>query len=84
MENTRLPDTSAEEAAREGRIKYIAVVLQYVGKLHKDKLIDAVRALEGNRALGKKQYNWRLTSSDTSDELSGSSTFTQPTLIHCI
>ena len=57
MENTKL------ESDEEGRVRSVLVVVQYVAKLHKEKLIKAVQAIEAARglpALGKKQYNMRL------------------------
>ena len=69
MENTKL---TPEEAAAAGRIKYVCFVLQYAGsKLHKEKMHDAVRAMEGAKAVGKKQYSIRMVSPEISDSLSG-------------
>jgi len=68
MENTRL---NGDESCAE-RIKYVLVVLQYAGhKLDRSKLTDAVRGLEGNNALGRKQYNMRMVEEETSRRLSG-------------
>ena len=69
MENTKL---TPEEAAAAGRIKYVCFVLQYAGsKLNKEKMHDAVRAMEGAKAVGKKQYSIRMVSPEISDSLSG-------------
>ena len=69
MENTKL---SEEEAAASGRLKYVCFVVQYAGaKLQKEKMHDAVRALEGPNAVGKKQYSVRMVSQEVSDRLSG-------------
>lgn len=73
MENTKLAEVSQEQAIAEGHFKYICVVLQYGGKLNKNKLIDAVRELEGPRAAAKKQYNMRLVAEQLSHQLSGAS-----------
>eukprot|EP00439_Symbiodinium_sp_Y106_P045247 s1620_g5.t1 len=57
MENTKL------EGDTDGRVRSVLVVVQYVAKLHKEKLIKVVQAMEAERglpALGKKQYNMRL------------------------
>ncbi|CAE7801305.1 unnamed protein product [Symbiodinium sp. CCMP2592] len=57
MENTKL------EGDADGRVRSVLVVVQYVAKLHKEKLIKVVQAMEAERglpALGKKQYNMRL------------------------
>lgn len=66
LENTRLTDE------RPGRLKNICVVLQYAaGKIHRDKLVEAVRKLEGAAAIGKKHYNFRLVDEEESLRLSG-------------
>ena len=72
MENTKLVDVSPEDAKARGRYKYVCVVLQYDGpKLHKDKLTDIVRTLEGSNAAAKKQYNMRMVAGELSTALSG-------------
>jgi hypothetical protein len=72
MENTRVGDMTLEEATAAGRIKYVCVVLQYAGaKLQKEKLTDAVRRMEGSKAVGKKQYSLRMVAQEVSDALSG-------------
>ena len=72
MENTKVSELSLEEATKAGRVKYVCVVLQYAGaKLQKEKLTDAVRRMEGSKAVGKKQYSLRMVSQEVSDSLSG-------------
>ena len=72
MENTKVSDMTLEAATAAGRVKYVCVVLQYAGaKLQKEKLTDAVRRMEGPKAVGKKQYSLRMVSQEVSDSLSG-------------
>ena len=72
MENTKLSDLTHQQAVEGGRVKYVCVVLQYAGaKLQKEKLTDAIRKMEGSKAVGKKQYSLRMVSMETSDQLSG-------------
>lgn len=56
MENTRF-DVGERKMTPivDGRIKYVLVVVQYVARLHKERLIDAVRAFEGPKAEGKSK-----------------------------
>ena len=52
-----------DDASEPGRVRCVLVIVQYVAKLHKEKLIKVVQALEAARSLaplGKKQYNMRL------------------------
>mmetsp|Transcript_37288 Transcript_37288/g.81088 ORF Transcript_37288/g.81088 Transcript_37288/m.81088 type:complete len:290 (-) Transcript_37288:12-881(-) len=69
MENTKLaPD------AEPGRLRCVLVVVQYVAKLNKERLIKAVQAIEASRnlpALGKKQYNMRLLEGETCAKMTG-------------
>lgn len=63
MENTRLKVADSDQPDElqtnvGGRLKFVVVVVQYVRKLHKEKLAAAVRALEGDRAAGKSQVPW--------------------------
>ena len=72
MENTKVSDLTHQQAVESGRVKYVCVVLQYAGaKLQKEKLTDAIRRMEGSKAVGKKQYSLRMVSMEVSDELSG-------------
>jgi hypothetical protein len=75
MENTRLGRTDeAPTGAAElaGRHRYVCVIQQYDGpRLDRDLLTSVVHALEGERALGKKQYNLRLVPPHESDALTG-------------
>ena len=69
MENTKL-----ESDADAGRVRSVLVVVQYVAKLHKEKLIKAVQAIEAARglpALGKKQYNMRLLEGPACQAITG-------------
>lgn len=55
-------------------MRCVLVVVQYVAKLHKEKLIKAVQgieALRGLAVLGKKQYNMRLLEGSACRELTG-------------
>eukprot|EP00438_Fugacium_kawagutii_P018383 Skav209002 [mRNA] locus=scaffold2686:259179:259805:- [translate_table: standard] len=69
LENTKLDDTS-----ETGRIRCVLVIVQYVAKLHKEKLIKVVQAMEtekGLAPLGKKQYNMRLLEGTACQEMTG-------------
>lgn len=56
MENTRFrPGESGLAPVVDGRVKYVLVVVQYIAKLHRERLTEAVRAFEGPGADGKKQ-----------------------------
>ncbi|CAJ1374064.1 unnamed protein product [Effrenium voratum] len=68
LENTK------EAGAESGRVRCVLVIVQYVGKLHKEKLIKVVQALEASRGLpplGKKQYNMRLLEGTACQEMTG-------------
>eukprot|EP00930_Biecheleria_cincta_P004615 TRINITY_DN105532_c0_g1_i1.p1 TRINITY_DN105532_c0_g1~~TRINITY_DN105532_c0_g1_i1.p1 ORF type:complete len:211 (+),score=52.61 TRINITY_DN105532_c0_g1_i1:1-633(+) len=69
LENTKLaPDSEP------GRIRCILVVVQYVAKIHKEKLIKAVQAIETTRGLpglGKKQYSMRLLEGELCQAITG-------------
>jgi prolyl-tRNA editing enzyme YbaK/EbsC (Cys-tRNA(Pro) deacylase) len=73
MENTRFEAPTPLTPVVDGRIKYVLVIVQYTHKLHRERLIDAVRALEGDKAQGvpKSKYNLRLVEGTVSDALSG-------------
>lgn len=69
LENTKL-DASSEA----GRVRCVLVIVQYVAKLHKEKLIKVVQGMEsakGLPALGKKQYNMRLLEGTACQEMMG-------------
>jgi len=69
MENTKLDGT-----ADPGRVRCIAVIVQYVAKLHKEKLMEVVRSIEATRGLptlGRKQYNMRLLEGEACAHLTG-------------
>lgn len=72
MENTKLADKPLAQCQAEGKVKFVCVVVQYDGpKLHKEKLTEIVRAMEGKNAEGKRQYNMRMVEGATSAALSG-------------
>ena len=72
MENTKVKDKTVEECREAGRVKYVCVVVQYDGpNLNREKLTDVVQAMEGSKAVGKKQYNMRMVDGDVSAALSG-------------
>lgn len=69
-----LENTKRGEDAELGRIRCVLVLVQYVAKLNKEKLIRTVQAMEASKglpALGKKQYNMRLLEGDTCAALTG-------------
>ena len=69
LENTKLDDNS-----EAGRVRCVLVIVQYVAKLHKEKLIKVVQAMEAQKglpALGKKQYNMRLLEGTACQEMTG-------------
>ncbi|CAK9089781.1 Uncharacterized protein SCF082_LOCUS42356 [Durusdinium trenchii] len=69
LENTKLDD-----ASEPGRVRCVLVIVQYVAKLHKEKLIKVVQALEAARSLaplGKKQYNMRLLEGAACEAITG-------------
>eukprot|EP00747_Dinoflagellata_sp_TGD_P070015 gnl/TRDRNA2_/TRDRNA2_156391_c0_seq1.p1 gnl/TRDRNA2_/TRDRNA2_156391_c0~~gnl/TRDRNA2_/TRDRNA2_156391_c0_seq1.p1 ORF type:complete len:270 (-),score=54.10 gnl/TRDRNA2_/TRDRNA2_156391_c0_seq1:220-1029(-) len=69
MENTKVePDDDPK------RVRCILVIVQYVAKLHKEKLTKIVREMEVSRglpALGKKQFNLRLIEGELCAKLTG-------------
>ena len=69
LENTKL-DASSEA----GRVRCVLVIVQYVAKLHKEKLIKVVQGMESAKGLpplGKKQYNMRLLEGTACQEMTG-------------
>ena len=55
-----------------GRHRFVLVVTQYNdASLHKEKMIKAMKDLEGPNSAGKSQYNMRLASEEDSFRLSG-------------
>lgn len=69
LENTRMDDSAEPQ-----RIRRVLVIVQYVAKLHKEKLSLAVRGMETLRGLpvmGKKQYNMRLLEGEACAKLTG-------------
>ncbi|KAJ1618017.1 hypothetical protein T492DRAFT_892748, partial [Pavlovales sp. CCMP2436] len=54
MENTRFDvgETKLTPVVN-GRVKYVLVVVQYTQRLKTERLIDAVRTIEGDKAIGK-------------------------------
>mmetsp|Transcript_14975 Transcript_14975/g.12443 ORF Transcript_14975/g.12443 Transcript_14975/m.12443 type:complete len:137 (-) Transcript_14975:33-443(-) len=73
MENVKLNHLSEEDASK--RLRYVAVVVQYGQKLHKEKLGFAVRRIETERmglpAAGRKAFNMRMVEPEVSQKLSG-------------
>ena len=69
LENTKL-DASSEA----GRVRCVLVIVQYVAKLHKEKLIKVVQGMESAKGLpplGKKQYNMRLLEGTACQKMTG-------------
>ncbi|KAJ3103099.1 hypothetical protein HDU97_010379 [Phlyctochytrium planicorne] len=50
--------------------KYYAVIVQYIGKLNTQKLMNYARDLK-NKAISKKHYNFRVTADESSFALTG-------------
>ena len=68
LENTK------KESGEVGRIHCVLVIVQYVAKLHKEKLIKVVQGMEAAKGLpplGKKQYNMRLLEGAACQEITG-------------
>eukprot|EP00397_Hematodinium_sp_SG-2012_P065448 GEMP01095229.1.p1 GENE.GEMP01095229.1~~GEMP01095229.1.p1 ORF type:complete len:197 (+),score=44.49 GEMP01095229.1:124-714(+) len=51
--------------------QYVLVIVQYISKLHKDKLNEAMWLLDGKKRNKKTGYNLRVVAEEKSDELTG-------------
>eukprot|EP00928_Gymnodinium_smaydae_P073656 TRINITY_DN56819_c0_g1_i2.p1 TRINITY_DN56819_c0_g1~~TRINITY_DN56819_c0_g1_i2.p1 ORF type:complete len:275 (+),score=41.77 TRINITY_DN56819_c0_g1_i2:37-825(+) len=74
MENTHIGGGGGEAASDPRRVSRILVLVQYVAKLHRDKLHRAIRDMEVARGippLGKRQYNFRLIDAEECQRLTG-------------
>lgn len=69
MENTKLGDD-----AEPGRVRFVLVLVQYVAKLHKEKLMRAVQSMEtknGLAPMARKAYNMRLLDGQACVDMTG-------------
>ncbi|KAJ3331133.1 hypothetical protein HDU76_003999 [Blyttiomyces sp. JEL0837] len=69
FENSRHLQTG-DMLAEPTNSKYYAVIVQYIGKLNTQKLMNLVRDLNG-KTVSKKNYNMRVTAEENSLQLTG-------------
>ncbi|CAG8537536.1 19094_t:CDS:2 [Cetraspora pellucida] len=67
FENTRCIHDNIDDPLNS---KYYCVIVQYIGSINTQKLMNFVRGLK-NKSISKKNYNFRVADSEKSIELTG-------------
>ncbi|CAG8465444.1 17064_t:CDS:2, partial [Acaulospora morrowiae] len=67
FENTRCPHETIDDPLNS---RYYCVIVQYVGSINTQKLMNYVRSLK-NKSISKKNYNFRVADAEKSFQLTG-------------